>query len=535
MRWNGWQKPVALIVLIAMVMPAVAQQPSTGASQPEIQLPQLEIKLPLSGPAQLDPNRALPPSQATQHVLELPGRVLSFTATVGIIAISNSAGRALAEFSYVAYTIPGTDKTKRPVMFAFNGGPGSASAWLHMGLLGPWRMQLDSKEPSPSATPVVVPNAETFLDFADLVLVDPVGTGYSRFIGGPPSQNGDASGRAGSRDNGGPRHFWTVNGDAESVAQFIQAWLRAMDRLASPKIIVGESYGGIRAPKVAHLLQTRYGVGINAMVLVSPALDFGIRGSWRGSGPTGLVSVLPSLAASAIERQDSNAFVNRSMLEKVEAYARSEYLVDLLRGPSDTAALERMVKRVAEFVGLPETVVRQYDARLDSLSYRREANRATGKFASIYDSSVMSFEPEPKSHSSTSKADPFTSGYSAPLTTAITDLYTGRLGYRNEAAYVLANRDAQRQWVYPNSPFAVESVGDLKAILAQDPKLKVLVAHGFTDTITPYFGSELVLSQIPAYGDPARLNLVVYPGGHMFYSREASRKAFRDDVAKLLE
>jgi carboxypeptidase C (cathepsin A) len=492
------------------------------------------------------PERRLPADSITQHTLDLPGRTLKFTATAGSAPLRNEDSRVLAEVGFVAYTMPAIDKAKRPVTFAFNGGPGSASAWLHLGGLGPWRLPLDAAQPSPSTPPALVPNAETFLDFTDLVFIDPVGTGYSR-LGQPPQQQqagaagstppaSQSGGRdAGGREGGGNRYFWSVNGDVESVADFIRDWLTKNGRMSSPKLIVGESYGGIRGPKVVAALQTRGGVGIGALVLVSPVLEFGVRGSWRGSSPTGLVSVLPSLAASTMEAKDQYAVLDRGKLAAAETYARSEYLQDLMRGPRDPAAVERMTKRVTEFTGLPEPVVRQYGGRLDSFIYRREANRVAGQTASIYDSAVKSFDPEPTSYFPASNEDPFTSGFAAPMTSAIGDLYTGRLSYRVDATYHLANRNALREWIYPNTPYALDSTGDLRGILALDPKLKVLVAHGFTDTITPYFGSDMVLAQIPAYGDPARLKLNVYPGGHMFYSREPSRKAFRDDVAKLLE
>ena len=491
------------------------------------------------------PERTLPADSVTQHTLELPGRSLKFTATAGSIPVRNNEGRMLAEFGYVAYTVAGVEAVKRPVTFAFNGGPGSASAWLHLGGLGPWRLPLDAAEPSASSLPVTTPNAETWLDFTDLVFIDPIGTGYSR-IARAPQQQGTGAGQtppqqsggreAGSRESGGSRFFWSVNGDVESVAEFIQLWLKKTNRFISPKMIVGESYGGIRGPKVTSALQTRFGVGVNALILVSPVLDYGIRGSWRGASPTALASVLPSLAASAMEQKDKTVQLTRSMLAAAETYARTEYLPDLMRGPGDAAALDRMTKRVASLVNLPEPVVRQYGARIDSFIYRREANRATGRMASVYDSSVRTFDPEPTSYFPASNEDPFTTSYAAPMLGAVADLYNSRLKYNVEATYHLTNRNALREWVYPNSPYAMDSTADLRAALALDPKLKVLVTHGFNDTITPYFGSDMALAQIPAFGgDATRLTLTVYPGGHMFYSREGSRKAFRDDVRKLVE
>jgi carboxypeptidase C (cathepsin A) len=547
--WTGMSVRVTAVTFLSFLL-AIAALPA--------QAQDAEITPPASGrnqqrgtgqegqrPAQ--PERTLPADSVSQHTMELPGRSLKFTATAGSIPFRNNEGRLLAEFGYVAYTVPGADAVKRPVTFAFNGGPGSASAWLHLGGLGPWRLPLDASEPSASSPPVSVPNAETWLDFTDLVFIDPIGTGYSRLARTPPQQQGAGAGgqtppqqsgnrEAGNRESGGNRFFWSVNGDVESVAEFIQLWLKKNNRFTSPKVIVGESYGGIRGPKVTSALQTRFGVGVNALVLVSPVIEYGIRGSWRGSSPTGLTSVLPSLAASAMEQKDKSVQLNRAMLAGAETYARNEYLPDLMKGPNDTAALERMTKRVAALTNLPEPVVRQYGARIDSFIYRREANRATGRMASVYDSSVRAFDPEPTSYFPASTEDPFTTAYAAPMLGAVAELYNNRLKYNVDATYNLGNRNANREWIYPNSPYAMDSLTDIRAALALDPKLKVFVTHGFNDTITPYFASDMALAQIPAFGgDATRLALTVYPGGHMFYSREGSRKAFREDVRKLLE
>ena len=547
--WTGVSLRATAVTLFSFLLaiaalPAVAQE--ADAATPPASSRNQQRGTGQDGPRPAQPEHTLPADSVSQHTMELPGRSLKFTATAGSIPFRNTEGRLLAEFAYVAYTLPGVDAVKRPVTFAFNGGPGSASAWLHLGGLGPWRLPLDAPEPSASSPPVSVANAETWLEFTDLVFIDPIGTGYSRLARTPPQQQGAAGGQpppqqpgsreAGNRESGGNRFFWSVGGDVDSVAEFIQLWLKKNNRFASAKMIVGESYGGIRGPKVASALQTRFGVGVNALVLVSPVIEYGIRGSWRGSSPTGLTSVLPSLAASAMEQKDKSVQLNRSMLAGAEAYARNEFLPDLMKGPSDTAALDRMTKRVAALTNLPEPVVRQYGARIDSFIYRREANRATGRMASVYDSSVRAFDPEPTSYFPASSEDPFTTAYSAPMLGAVADLYNTRLKYNVDATYNLSNRNANREWVYPNSPYALDSLTDIRAALALDPKLKVFVTHGFNDTITPYFASDMALAQIPAFGgDATRLTLTVYPGGHMFYSREGSRRAFRDDVRKLLE
>jgi carboxypeptidase C (cathepsin A) len=189
----------------------------------------------------------LPPDSTTRQTLELPGRTLSFNATAGSIRLFDDKGEAQADIAYTSYQLDGADRASRPVTFLFNGGPGSASAWLQLGNNGPWRLAINADQVTPSASPDLQPNAETWLDFTDLVYIDPVGTGYSRFV---------ASGEDARKK------FYSVDGDVASVAVTIRRWLEKHDRLLSPKYIAGESYGGIRAPKLVQNLQTQQGVGI---------------------------------------------------------------------------------------------------------------------------------------------------------------------------------------------------------------------------------------------------------------------------------
>jgi carboxypeptidase C (cathepsin A) len=534
----------ALVCALAPPLPVHAQEARpSGESRPEEKQDKnrgLEAR-PQSGDAAASSRASerLPPPSRTEHTLALDGRTLRFTATAGAIPITNSAGRTLAEIAYVAYTLDNADPRRRPVTFAFNGGPGSASAWLHIGALGPWRLPLASASASPSAPPALVPNAETWLDFTDLVFIDPVGTGYSQLLG----EAGDAQAAGGSkrgsrpqpaepanREEGGPRYFWSVNGDVESLADFIQEWLKRADRMTSPKMLVGESYGGFRAPKIVHLLQRQRGVAINALVLVSPVLDFEGRRGARHS-PATYANLLPSLAAATLERQGK--VPTRELLSEVEAYARTDYLVDLLRGPRNRAAVDRIVARVAGFTSLPEDVVRRHGGRLGSLAYIREVNRPDQKVASFYDASVTGFDPDPGSGNSRFD-DPFTAALATPLTNAMGDLFTTRLQWRTERTYHLHGRRANRAWIWGNSPSPPEAVSALKEVLSLDTRFQVLVTHGFTDLVTPYATSEIILDQLPAYGDLARASSLVYPGGHMFYSRDASRAAFRRDAEQLL-
>ena len=233
-------------------------------------------------PPATEPHR-LPPDSTSRQTLALTGRTLNFTATAGSIRLFDDKGEPQADNAYTAYQLDGADPQIRPVTFFFNGGPVSASAWLQFGNAGPWRLDLDAASVSSSSSPGLHPNDDTWLDFTDLVFIDPVGTGFSRFVA-----TGDDV----------RKKFFSVDGDAGSVALTIRRWLEKSDRLLSPKFVVGESYGGIRGPKVVRQLQTQQGVGVKGLILVSPLLDFR---EFSGSSLLQYVASLPSMAAVARE------------------------------------------------------------------------------------------------------------------------------------------------------------------------------------------------------------------------------------------
>ena len=480
----------------------------------------------------------LPADSRTSHTLAVAGRTLAFTAVAGSLPISNAQGRVLAEVAYIAYTLDGQDARSRPVTFAFNGGPGSASTWLQLGALGPWRVPLTAGAAQPSAVPTLTANPDSWIEFTDLVFIDPVGTGFSAIV---PELNGTSGGQgggqatagrgggSGNREEGGPRWFWSVNGDIESFADVIQLWLRRNDRMISPKMLVGESYGGFRAPRITQTLQRQRGIGINAMILVSPVIDF--EGRRGGHSSTFYANLLPSIAAAALERRGVGP--TREGLQTAEAYARGDYLTDLMRGPRDTPAVDRITAKVTELSGLAIDRVRRHGGRLSGGSYLREINEPDHRVASLYDASLTGFDPNPSAPGS-SFDDPFTTGLSAPLTGAMLELYA-RLGWRVDRSYQMLSGETNRGWLWGNSPNAPESISALKQSLALDSRLRVLVTHGFTDLVTPYLASALLLDQLPAYGDPDRVALKVYPGGHMHYSRDASRAALRHDVQGVFE
>lgn len=461
-------------------------------------------------PAQ--PRQTLPADAVTAHTLTLSDRTLHFTATAGGITLTDPDGAPQVAVAFIAYQLEGAAPESRPVTFVLNGGPGVASAWLHLGMMGPWRLPMNAAAAAPSAPPLLRDNPDTWLDFTDLVFIDPVGTGYSRLLA-----SGDEL-----------RHsIWSVRGDIDSLAATIRRWLQGNRRIVSPKFIVGESYGGFRAPLLARALADGQGVGITGLVLISPLLDFGGRSD--AFDPLTPAERLPSMAAVARAGQGP---VTRESLADVEAYATGEYLLDLVRGNEDTAVVARRSAQVAELTGLDPALVRRRRGVIDTGEFLREHRDADGRIASAYDATVTVPDADPESAFDGSP-DPLRDAMNAPLTSAMLDLYARRLNWQPDGQYQLMNFAVNRQWDFGRGNSRPEAASALREALAFDPNLRVLVAHGFFDLVTPYFRTKLILDQTEPGAGADRVRLLVYPGGHMFYTRDDSRAALRAAVLPL--
>jgi carboxypeptidase C (cathepsin A) len=455
----------------------------------------------------------LPPDSVTRQSIEIAGHSLTFKATAGSIRLTDPQGAAQADVAFIAYQLDGAEPMRRPVTFAINGGPGSASGWLQLGALGPWRLPMDGAAANPSAPPILADNGETWLDFTDLVFIDPPGTGYSRLLG-----NLDAA----------RKRYWAVDGDIGAIAETIRLWLESTGRLASTKYIVGESYGGFRAPKLVRELQRNSGVGIRGIVMISPVLDFSLlNGGFLD--PLNYLQRLPSFAATVREAKGP---IGVDDLSDVETYATGEYLSDFLRGQRDPAAIERMSNRVATLTELPTALVRKYGGRIDAQIFRREVDRLHGRIASLYDATVSGFDPDPFSPFSR-PPDPVLDALEAPVSSAMTQLIAQRLGWHPDGRYVLTNGTANRSWDWGRGQ--PEAATDLRSDLAFDSQFQALITHGLTDLITPYFASKLIANQIQDFGGAGRLTVKVYHGGHMHYTRDDSRKLLHDDVRRMVQ
>ena len=450
-----------------------------------------------------------PADASVKQTTRVAGKTLSYTATVGSLPVRDEKGKKIGEVVFTAYVLDGPRNPNRPVTFAFNGGPGAASVYLNLGAIGPKRVQFGAQGDAPSDSAVLQDNPFTWLDFTDMVFIDPIGTGFSRSL-----VDKEQSKKA----------FFGVKQDIEYLSRVVYDWLLKNQRMTSPKYITGESYGGFRGPRLTHYLQTELGVGVNGVILVSPFFD---GTSWAGGdfSPIPWAMTLPSMAAANYERQGKP--LSPEQMAEVEAYVRGEFLTDFMKGRSDQAALDRLVTRVTAYTGLPANVVREMGGRIDSRAFLRELYRGEGRIGSWYDSNVTAYDPYPWAPSQRS-GDPILDALIAPTTSAIVDFTTRVVGWKVDARYEALSGSVNEAW--EDELTTIESVSQLRKALANDPKMKVLIVHGYNDLSCPYFVSKTVVDQLPPMGNPGRVQVKAYPGGHMFYSRPDSGQQMRRDV-----
>jgi carboxypeptidase C (cathepsin A) len=487
--------------LLAILMLAGAGVPAVAADKPAA-----------AADAHADSDFHLPPLPADAHVTQsaqIDGRTIKYTATVGSLPVRDDKGKVVAEVVFTAYTTGGAD---RPVTFALNGGPGASSVYLNLGAIGPKRVTFGVEGNNPSDPATLRDNPGSWLPFTDLVFIDPVGTGFSRAL---------------VDDKKATELFYSTNADIHYLSRIVYDWLVAHGRLQSPKYLVGESYGGFRGPRITDYLQTRLGVAMKGVVLVSPYLDPAASNDENVS-PLPWMLTLPSIAAAHLERQ--HKLTPEAMAQVVE-YTRGQYATDLMRGRSDPQASERVIRKVTELTGLDPLFVRRSGGRIETQAYLREVYRAEGKLGSRYDSNVTAWDPFPYAPRQQT-GDPILNGIIAPTTTAMVDFVTRTVGWKYTGRYNALSYEVNKLW-HEDDDADEGSVSQLRESVANDPGLRVLIAHGWDDLSCPFMASVLIVDQMPAMGDPTRVQVKNYPGGHMFYARPDSQQALLKDVKAL--
>ncbi|MGA8673379.1 MAG: peptidase S10 [Terracidiphilus sp.] len=456
-----------------------------------------------------DDKSALPPLPAdahTQQAIQLDGKTLKYTVTVGALPVRDKDGKVAGEVVVTSYTVEGDN---RPVTFALNGGPGASSVYLNFGAIGPKHLQAGNEGDSPSDPTSLIDNPGTWLDFTDLVFIDPIGTGFSRAL----VPEADAK-----------KLFYSTAPDIQYLSRVIYDWLVKNDRLSSRKYLVGESYGGFRGPRVTYYLQSQLGVALNGVVLVSPYLNPTVDDNGDLS-PLPWMMTLPSITAAHLEREKK---LTPQAMADVIAYTQGEYATTLLKGRSDPDATKAMIQHVTELTGLDPAFVRVSGGRIETGAYLREVFREEGKLGSVYDSNVTSFDPFPFAPEQRA-SDPILASIVAPMTTAMVDFITRTVGWKIDARYNALSYDVNRMWDRDDD-LRNGSVTQLRQAVAADPKIRVLIAHGWNDLSCPFMGSVLTVEQMPLMGDPTRVAVHEYSGGHMFYTRMPSRLELRRDV-----
>ncbi len=449
--------------------------------------------------------RLLPADAVTEHSIVVGKSKLAYTATAGTLAFYDQSGDQSAAVFYTAYVAKDAGPN-RPLTFVFNGGPGAASAFLNLGLVGPRILELgpDSHD---AVHAELRDNPDTWLAFTDLVLVDPIGTGWSRTV-----KPDDA------------KHFWNISGDAGAMAKAVALYVAHNDRAASPKYLFGESYGGFRAAKVARALQREQGVTISGIVMLSPLLEGGLTFG-DDSSPLRAALQLPSLAAAELERK--NAFSHEA-LAAAEKFAMTDYLVTLA-GPSlQGDAAKAFYQRVADISGLPVESVTK--TRGFIRGFVKDLRAADGKVVSRYDVTFAVDDPYPELRSG-SGGDPILDGVTRAYGGAMASYGRNELGFKTDMTYALLASDVTGGWDWKGGRLQASAEEDLRTLLAFGPSFRLLIAHGYSDMVTPYAMTRFVLDHMPPIEPPERVQLKLYRGGHMIYLDAQSRKAFSADAA----
>ncbi|KAA0571486.1 septum formation initiator [Azospirillum sp. B21] len=459
-----------------------------------------------------DPQRSV-----TRHSLPLPGGALAYGTTAEFLPLRDGAREELAARIFtVSYTADPKSPADgpRPVTFVFNGGPGAASAYMHLGAAGPKVVAFGPDGTLPPPPAALVDNPDSWLAFTDLVFVDPVGTGFSRAV--KPDET--------------EKRFWSVDGDARAMAEIVRLWLTRQGRWSSPTFLAGESYGGFRIAKMADELIDQVGLAVNGLILVSPVVDFA---ALDEDGILGPAWKLPSMAAAAaaLGRRPGTP---EQAAEAAERFALGPYLSGLAGldyGRLDAG--QDVFAEVARITGLPVEIVRRQRGRVPMGVFTRELLRDQGRILSIYDGTFTAADPDPGS--ARIPFDPFLKGTVPTYTTAFASYAHDALGVRTDAPYRLLSDRVNRNWEWPRMsvPSAVDA---LQTALTLQPALRVLIVHGRTDLITPYMASRWVASrlELPA-GERDRVAVTVHPGGHMMYTRAEGRAALAADARALVE
>ncbi|HEU4575011.1 MAG TPA: hypothetical protein VFS36_08400 [Chitinophagaceae bacterium] len=467
----------------------------------------------------------VPVTYTSKHSVRIDNKQISYTATVGTIILKNSKDEPIARFGYTAYVKDGeTDMSKRPLTFAYNGGPGSSSMWLHLGVIGPRRIVIDDPYYNGPAPYKVEDNNNSILDVSDIVLIDPVGTGLSRAVG-----------------KGKNEDFWQVDGDISSVSSFIKAYILQNDRFNSPKYLLGESYGTFRSAGVANYLQDQLGISVNGIVLVSSVLDIRTLAFLPGDDLSYIVN-LPTYAATAWyhHKVPGNPANLQSFVDQARAFAAGPYAAALMKGEKLPAAeKENVLNQLEALTGISKAYWNKADLRLTQPQFSQELLRDSNQIVGRLDARYKAIADNPLAENAyrDPQSDAISPAYiSAFLNYYYTDLKVSKEETYNTSAYELPGFHWDWKHNASNGLFGdaatPNTAPDLKMALTHNPHMKVMVLNGMYDLATPFYATEFTMDHL--FLDKSIQNNIIlkyYEAGHMMYVHNSSAAAFKKDVA----
>ena len=442
--------------------------------------------------------------QKTQHTLQINGRAIPYTATAGTLVLTKDDGKPKASMFFVAYTRDDvTDQARRPITFAFNGGPGSASIWLHMGAFGPKRVVLGPKGEQPPPPYRLVDNEDSLIEFSDVVFIDPVSTGYSR---NAPGED--------------PKQFHGLEGDLNSVASFIHLYTAKFNRWSSPKFLAGESYGTTRAAGLAKVLLDQ-GINLNGITFISSILNFEtISGSPGNELPYTLF--LPTYTATAWYYKKLPPELQRQTLEKaVQAardFASNEYTLALMKGDKLAGAeRSKVVELTARFTGLSKEYVQNSNLRISPAHFEKELLRSEGRTIGRYDSRLEGTDAD--SAGDRPEYDPSYASVQGAFTATFNDYVRQDLKWESDLTYE-ALTDKVQPWSYEKQQNQYVNTAEmLRQAMDQTPNLQVLVVASYYDLATPFFSAEYTFNHLRLSSAlQENIRFAYCDAGHMLYT-----------------
>lgn len=459
----------------------------------------------------------------THHSVTVGGRTLNYTVTTGMMPLKSSevgSSETEANVFFMAYTLDDAGATaRRPLMFSFNGGPGSSSVWLHLGALGPRRVKMlpDGNMPPPPFE--MLDNEHTWLDLTDLVFIDPVGTGYSR----------PAKPELGKK-------FWGMQGDIDSVGEFIRLYLTKHQRWSSPLFLVGESYGTTRAAGLAGSLIEK-GIAFNGIVLVSTILNFQTADAETGNDLPYLL-YLPTYTATAWYHGKLDKHLQadlRRTLDEVEEWAVRVYTVALAKGDGlSREERDTVCDRLARYTGLSKRYVEQMDLRIEIIRFCKELLRDERETVGRLDSRIKGSDRLASSEQP--DFDPSMAAIRPPYTAVFNNYVRQELGYHNDEEYYILGGGIKSPWEWgPVERGYPDTSESLRSAFAKNPYMKLLVAYGYYDLATPYFAAKYTLSHMSLDAKfKANVTVADYEAGHMMYIHDGSLVKLKEDVSKFI-